>query len=111
VTYFVRITPAAETQAETFAQWWRENRPAAPEAVKQELQRAKDILVETPFVGSPYRRTRIPGVRRIAMNKTPYHVCYRVNEKLNEVVIMAVWSAMRKRGPPQSRTPKMAAAA
>ena len=64
MTYFVRIMPAAETQAETLAQWWRES------------------------------------VRRIAMNKTPYHVYYRVNEKLNEVVIMAVWSAMRKRGPP-----------
>ena len=100
MTLHVRILPEAEAQAEALAAWWRENRPAAPEIVKEELQRAVNVLAETPFVGSPYTRTPVPGVRRFPLRKTPYHVYYRVKENAGEVVIMSVWSAMRKRGPP-----------
>lgn len=103
MTLHVRILPEAEAQAEALAAWWREHRPAAPELVKEELLRAVTVLAETPFVGSPYTRTRIPDVRRFPLRKTPYHVYYRVKEAAGEVVIMSVWSAMRKRGPPLGR--------
>lgn len=58
------------------------------------------VLAETPYIGSPYLRTPVPGVRRLLLKKTPYHVYYRVKEEASEVVVLSVWSTVRKHGPP-----------
>jgi plasmid stabilization system protein ParE len=100
VTFEIRILPEAEDQARAVAEWWRANRPAAPELVKQELRQTFGVLAETPYIGSPYLRTPVPGVRRYPLKKTPYHVYYRVNEEAGEVIVLSVWSAMRGHGPP-----------
>lgn len=100
MTFQIRILPEAEEQARAVADWWRANRPAAPDLVKQELRRTFGVLAETPYIGSRYLRTRVPGVRRYPLKKTPYHVYYRVKEDGGEVVVLSVWSTVRKHGPP-----------
>ena len=99
MTYQIRTLPEAERQARSLADWWRNNRPAVPELVKEELQRAFRMLTQTPHIGTPYRRTRVSGVRRYLLRKTPYHVYYRINQETEEIIVMSVWSSMRKRGP------------
>jgi len=41
----------------------------------------------------------IPGVRRILLSQSRYHVYYVHDEKRGEVLVLAIWSAVRGRGP------------
>jgi len=100
----IRILPEAERQAVELHHWWRKNRPAASVSIYDELQRIYARLIESPNFGMPYKRRGMSGVRRYRLKKTPYHVYYFIDEAVSEVVVMAVWSAMRRQGPPL-RTP------
>ena len=95
----VRTTPQAEVQAEEAAAWWRVNRPAAPTLFADELAGALDLLGGAPDLGRRYRRVRIPGLRRLLLPVTLYHVYYVHDVRAAECVVLAVWSALRGRLP------------
>jgi hypothetical protein len=40
----VEVTPRAAAQIERAAQWWAENRPAAPGAIADDFEEAKSVL-------------------------------------------------------------------
>jgi hypothetical protein len=42
----------------------------------------------------------VSGVRRLYLPATRYHVYYVHEPELHQVVILAVWSAVRGKGPP-----------
>jgi len=77
--------------------WWRSNRPAAPDLFLQELASTFDVIGWAPEIGRLYRRSLVAGTRRILLAKSRYHVYY-VPEAV-VVKVLAVWHARRGIGP------------
>ena len=95
----IRTTPQAEAQALAAATWWRKNRPAAPNLFTNEMAGAFDLLAGAPEIGHRYPDSRVPGVRRLLLPGTRYHLYYVYDQEASECVILAVWSAVRGRAP------------
>jgi plasmid stabilization system protein ParE len=81
------------------ANWWWENRPAAPDLFVREFVEAVARLTRAPNSGTPYPHPRIASVRRLLMRRTKYHVYYVYQPEQDEVWVLSVWRAMRGRGP------------
>lgn len=99
----VRTTSEADQQALDAESWWVSNRAAAPDLFSRELADAFDRLRRLPNLGRPYRVRGAAGVRRLYLPQTRYHVYYVHNPDLHEVVVLAVWSAIRGKAPPLGR--------
>jgi plasmid stabilization system protein ParE len=93
----VVTTATADQQIRAIHAWWRAHRPAAPDLFQQELSEAFSLLASSPRIGQPYRSSSVAGVRRILLRATRYHVYYVFDEAI--VKVLAVWSAVRGRGP------------
>ncbi len=63
-----------------------------------ELRRALDQIRTAPQLGSAYGAMRGHEHRRVLMPETRHHVYYRVVGP-DRVRVVAVWSAVRGRGP------------
>lgn len=94
----VTTTPEVEAQIRTIDEWWRENRRTSPDLFLDELSNAFDILARAPQIGRLYRRSPVPGTRRLVLRTTRYHVYYVPGEQ--GVRVLAVWHAERGVGPP-----------
>jgi plasmid stabilization system protein ParE len=90
-------SPQADDDIRTIDEWWRANRPAAPALFAEELTEAMVLLAASPEMGRRYRHPRIPELRRIILRASRYHVYYVLADDL--VTVLAVWSAVRGRGP------------
>ncbi|WP_317987820.1 type II toxin-antitoxin system RelE/ParE family toxin [Hyalangium gracile] len=99
MTIQVQFTPRAESQVGEAALWWRTNRPAAPSLFEEELTTALQLLSALPDLGRRYSHPRVPGVRRLLMPRTRYHLYYVHDEQGRVVIVLALWSAVRGRGP------------
>jgi len=97
MTVRVVVTPEAEEHIGIIDTWWRGERPAAPGLFAEELAAAFALLSDAPLAGRRYRHATVPEVRRLLLRSTRYHVYYRPHE--SDVVILAVWSAVRGSGP------------
>ena len=84
-------------EAEAIDEWWRSNRPAAPDLFATELEAMLGAAALMPSLGAPARSERARGVRRLLLRATRYHVYYRVRDEMLEV--LAVWHATRGTGP------------
>ncbi|MDC0682589.1 type II toxin-antitoxin system RelE/ParE family toxin [Sorangium atrum] len=96
----IRLTKEAVRQAREAAAWWIENRPAAPSLFREELAALLSLLRTAPEAGAPHAHRRIKGVRRAPLPTSRYLVYYVVDRESGEVLVLAVWSALRGR-PPQ----------
>ncbi len=94
----VITTPEADSQIRGIDDWWREHRRASPDLFLDELANAFDILARAPQIGRRYRRSPVPGTRRLLLRATRYHVYYVQRER--EVMVLAVWHGERRAGPP-----------
>ena len=65
----VRVKPRAERQIDAAAAWWRENRLAAPGAIRPDLKAALEALVEQPGIGTPVENARDPETRRLYIRR------------------------------------------
>jgi len=74
------------------AQWWRENR-VSPELLERDLDAALGLLAQLPDIGAPVLQR--PGVRRLLLRKTQYHLYYRVDRAAGVVRIVAFWHTAR----------------
>jgi len=94
----LEIAPRAIREAERCARWWRENRMAAPGPFEDELRTAFDLIRAAPALGSRY--DILPGRehRRVLMPVSRHHVYYRMMGQ-DRVRIVAIWNAVRARGP------------
>ena len=92
-----RIKPRARREINKAADWWLENRPAAPGAIESDLKAALDALAEQPGIGSKVENARDPRTRRLYLARTKYFVYYRAAGSLLEVI--AFWHASREDGP------------
>lgn len=95
----VEIFPEARAQAEAAAKWWRENRPRAPGRFAEELEAAFALLADSPEVGVRVKGRGIPGLRRLLLPVTAYHVYYIYQPTLARVAVISIWSAHRGRNP------------
>jgi len=92
----VRLSPRALREAKRLKSWWVKNR-RANDLFDEELAKTLDTLGATPTIGTPYPSKFQVPVRRVLMKKTNNHVYFTVRG--DEVVILSVWGAPRKRGP------------
>lgn len=93
----LRIARRAAVEIERAEQWWLENRPAAPEALRADLKGALTLLLRQPGVGVKVGNTRLTGVRRLHLGRIRYFVFYRVHD--DELVVLSVWHSNRRRSP------------
>jgi plasmid stabilization system protein ParE len=95
----VQITHRARQQIQAASVWWRENRPAAPNAVAEDLARAFELVALHPEIGAVARNRRLSGVRRILIGRLRYHLYYRVAGTPPRVEVLAFWHATRGSSP------------
>lgn len=84
------------SEAET---WWKANRSKAPNAVDDEIHRALDLITAQPEIGTQARNLRLPGVRRVHLNRVRYHLYYRVSLSSGEIVVLSLWHMSRGSDP------------
>lgn len=91
------ISRRAARQIDRLAQWWSQNRPSAPGAVRMDLEAAFALLLEQPGIGGAVPQASAADVRRFHVDRIRYWVYYRVRGKRLEVV--SVWHSSRGFGP------------
>lgn len=96
----LEVTRLATRQIETAEEWWRENRTAAPNLIREELSRAFALITAQPRIGSRATHVRLPGVRRIFLPRVRYHVYYHLLSAPDRIEVVAFWSSWRGKGPP-----------
>jgi len=93
----VRIKPRAQREIESAAAWWAENRPAAPGAIRKDLEAALALLVEEPGIGTRVVTSRADLVRRLYLSRVRYFVYYRI--RATDLEVVAFWHSSRGAGP------------
>jgi plasmid stabilization system protein ParE len=91
----VELSDEARAEVARIDAWWRQNRPAAPDLFVDELEQALLALRDAPAIGTHYEPK--PGVRRLLLKRTHYHLY--VVDQADHIVVVAVWSTYRGRGP------------
>jgi plasmid stabilization system protein ParE len=93
----IDISLRAVAQIEEAAAWWIANRPAAPGAIGQEIERGFSLLSIQPSLGARALNVRLRGIRRLHLSRVHYHLYYRVRGQVVEV--LAFWHTSRGRPP------------
>lgn len=93
----VKISPRAGEQVKRAANWWLENRTAAPYAIETDIRESLALLAEQPGIGTKYSGARAGTIRRLYMSRVGYFLYYRVLGDVLEVV--AFWHTSRGRQP------------
>jgi plasmid stabilization system protein ParE len=70
-----------------------------PAGVAGSLVGALELLAEAPAIGRRHSHPDIPGLRRLLLPGTRYHIYYVHEAERDAMVILAIWSAVRGRGP------------
>ena len=97
MTLVARIKPRAQREIERAAEWWAENRPAAPGAIRKDVEAALALLVEEPGIGTQVKTARSDIVRSYTSPEFATSVYYHVSGQFLDVV--AFWHASREAGP------------
>jgi plasmid stabilization system protein ParE len=93
----VEISDLAMVQVRAAEEWWRRNRPKAPDAVREELERAAVLISIQPESGALARNVSLSGVRRIHLTRIRYYLFYRVVS--DAIEILALWHSSRHGAP------------
>lgn len=97
MTLRVKVSARAALQIRKAAEWWAENRKAAPGAVRTDIGEALALLAQQPGIGTAYDGSRTKGVRRLLVGRIRYFIYYRVTADTLEV--LAVWHVNRGEQP------------
>jgi plasmid stabilization system protein ParE len=92
--YQVKLLQRAKREYTIANTWWRTNRQAAPNLLRDELRAVRDLLAVTPEAGRVDNRGA--DIRRLPLPATRYIVFYRVDHAKAEVQIAALWHASRE---------------
>ena len=96
----IEVSDLAKAQIRAAEEWWRANRPAAPNAIREELERASRLIAVQPGVGARARTLSLVGVRRLLLARVRYHLYYRVVTDPDRVEVLAFWHSSRRSAPP-----------
>jgi plasmid stabilization system protein ParE len=80
----VRFTSKAVDHVRRQKAWWLKNRDY-PDVFGEEFERVLEILSRLPGIGTPYKLSPIPGVRRVYLRRAAVHVYYTFDS--SEVII------------------------
>ena len=97
MTLRVKISARAASQIRKASEWWADNRPAAPGAVRIDIADALILLARQPGIGTLYEGVRTQGLRRLLVGRIQYFIYYRSTPDSLEV--LAVWHSSRGRQP------------
>ena len=67
--------------------------------LRDELETAYALLEELPFAGEAIPHSRIPGLRRVLLGKTQYHLYYVVSEEEELIEVLSLWHTSRGHRP------------
>ena len=90
----LRISHRAASEIERAERWWLENRPAAQNALREDLAGVFRLLLQRPGVGVRVANTKLSDVRRLTLGRVRYYVYYRLRE--SELVVLALWHTSRR---------------
>lgn len=93
----VKVSARAASQIHRAAEWWAENRPDAPGAVRTDIGAALALLAQQPGIGAAHGGARIRGVRRLLVGRIRYFIYCRVTPEALEV--LTVWHQSRGKQP------------
>jgi plasmid stabilization system protein ParE len=93
----IRAAAVASAEAKQIDEWWRANRPAAPDLFRDEFAHALSLIDALPRAGRLVRRAGISGVRYVLLRSTRYHVYYTIDA--DGILIVSIWSSVRGSGP------------
>ena len=93
----VKISSRAAIQVQKAAEWWEQNRPAAPGAIGADFGEAVALLAEQPGIGAKYEGARAPGVRRLFLGRVGYFIYYKVED--GTLQVLALWHSSRDHQP------------
>lgn len=96
----IEITALAASHIRKAEEWWRINRTLAPNAVRQELQRAFAFIARQPRIGSRAANVKLEGVRRIYLPIIKQYLYYHLVGVPERIEVVALWHARRGKGPP-----------
>ncbi len=100
MTRRVVLVDEAEQQLKTIDHWWLAHRRASPDLFLDELDQAIGLLSKLPDIGSPFKRTDRPGIRRLLLRRSKYWVYYFHHQHGPIVYVLAIWSTFRGSDPP-----------
>ena len=89
------VSALAAEQIRTAAEWWRLNRPKAPGAIREDLDRASLLIAIQPDLGARARNVVLPSVRRLHLARIRYDLYYRAVEAHRQLEILAFWHSSR----------------
>jgi len=93
----VKISARAAGQVRRAAEWWAQNRPAAPGAIGADFGESVALLAEQPGMGARYEGARAPGVRRLFLGRVGYFIYYKAEG--DTLRVLAFWHASREHQP------------
>jgi plasmid stabilization system protein ParE len=99
LSYRLRVSRRAESQIRVASDWWLENRPKAPQAFSEEIERAFDLVRALPSVGEPVAHLGLKGVRRVLLGRIRYYLYYQAFPAMEIVEVLALWHTSRGKGP------------
>jgi plasmid stabilization system protein ParE len=91
----LHTTRRAAREIRAASKWWNENRPAAPDAFRDAIEKVFELICSQPDIGAAATNVRLPGVRRILLSKVQYYLYYRVKSKPHAVEVVAIWHTSR----------------
>jgi plasmid stabilization system protein ParE len=95
----IEVSNLARAQIRAAQDWWRVNRPKAPNAIREELERASLLISIQPEIGARARNTSLAGVRRLHLARVRYYVYYRLVTDPERIEVLAFWHESRGSGP------------
>jgi plasmid stabilization system protein ParE len=95
----IEVSDFARAQIRAAQDWWRVNRPKAPDAIREELERASLLLSVQPEMGARARNISLAGVRRLHLARVRYYVYYRVVTDPDRIEVLAFWHESRGSSP------------
>ena len=94
----LRVSGRAQRETDRIDAWWRKKRPAAPDLFLRELVYVVELLMHSPTLGMAYKAEHFDGpVRRVLLDRSACHLYY--GQFGDELVILCVWGARRRRSP------------
>lgn len=95
----IKVTRRGAREIKKAAEWWEANRPAAPGALREEIERVFRLVALQPGIGARATNTKLVGVRRVHLGRVRYHLYYRVRSDPAVIEILALWHTSRGTGP------------
>ena len=90
----VRLSPRAINDLADIADYIRSHNPSAAQRVRTAILDGLEILARFPNAG---RRQNMENVRKLVIPRYPYLIYYTVDPAEDEVVVVAIQHAARKR--------------